>query len=79
MEQLQSQAEKRLHGWLEEGSVHITGNALWVAIELNASLLFESGDALPVIEAEPLLQQVAGLVAGRDNPVHVEGFTDNQP
>jgi len=79
LEQLQLQAEQRLHHWLEEGSVQITGNSLWMAIELNASLLFESGDALPVIEAEPLLQQVAGLLVGRDNPVHVEGFTDNRP
>ena len=79
LEQLQEQARERLSPWIEDGQVQITGNPLWIAIELNASLLFESGDALPVIEAEPLLQQVAALVAGRDNPVHVEGFTDNRP
>jgi len=79
LEQLQRQAEEQFRDWIEDGSVQVTGNALWIAIELNASLLFESGDALPVIEAEPLLQQVAALAAGRDNPVHVEGFTDNRP
>jgi len=76
---LQEQARERLQNWIDDGQVQVTGNALWIAIELNASLLFESGDALPVIEAEPLLKQVATLVAGRDNPVHVEGFTDNRP
>lgn len=79
LERLQRQAEQQFRDWIEDGSVQVTGNALWLAIELNASLLFESGDALPVIEAEPLLQQVAALVTGRDNPVHVEGFTDNRP
>lgn len=79
LQRLQVRAETELGHWIEEGSVLISGNPLWIAIELNASLLFESGDALPVIEAEPLLQQVAALVIGRDNPVHVEGFTDNRP
>jgi len=79
LEQLQRQVEEKLRDWIEEGTVKVSGNTLWLAIELNASLLFPSGDALPVIEAEPLLQQIAALIAGRDNPVHVEGFTDDRP
>jgi chemotaxis protein MotB len=79
LRQLQVRIETELRHWIEEGSVLIRANPLWIAIELNASLLFESADALPVIEAEPLLRQIATLLVGTDNPVHVEGFTDNRP
>ena len=57
----------------------IRGNELWVEIELNSSLLFPSGDALPNDRAFDLLEKVAGILAPFDNPIHVEGFTDNLP
>ncbi|WP_313087997.1 flagellar motor protein MotD [Pseudomonas sp.] len=57
----------------------IRGNEMWVEIELNSSLLFPSGDALPNDHAFDLLEKVARILAPFDNPVHVEGFTDNLP
>ncbi|MBP0048503.1 flagellar motor protein MotD [Marinobacterium sp. AK62] len=77
--QMEAQARERFAQQIDAGQVLVRGNRLWVAIELNASLLFASGDAIPVIEADPLLQQVVELVQDANNPVHVEGFTDNQP
>ena len=52
---------------------------LWIEIELSSSLLFPSGDALPNDQAFQLIDKVAGILAPFDNPVHVEGFTDNLP
>ncbi|MFL1584910.1 flagellar motor protein MotD [Stutzerimonas stutzeri] len=57
----------------------IRGNELWIEIELSSSLLFPSGDALPNDQAFQLIDKVAGILAPFDNPVHVEGFTDNLP
>lgn len=57
----------------------IRGNELWIEIELNSSLLFPSGDALPNDQAFLLIDKVAGILAPFDNPIHVEGFTDNLP
>ena len=57
----------------------IRGNELWIEIELNSSLLFPSGDALPNDQAFQLIDKVADILAPFDNPVHVEGFTDNLP
>ncbi len=57
----------------------VRGNELWIEIELNSSLLFPSGDALPNDQAFQLIDKVAGILAPFDNPVHVEGFTDNLP
>lgn len=63
------------------GSNQLTlrGNEMWVEIELNSSLLFPSGDALPNDQAFELVERVARILAPFDNPIRVEGFTDNLP
>lgn len=57
----------------------VRGNELWVEIELNSSLLFPSGDAVPNEMAFTLIEKVAKILAPYENPIHVEGFTDNLP
>ena len=57
----------------------VRGNELWVEIELNSSLLFGSGDAMPSDIAFTIIDKVAAILKPFDNPIHVEGFTDNQP
>ena len=57
----------------------IRGNELWVEIELNSSLLFGSGDAMPSDIAFNIIDKVGAILKPFDNPIHVEGFTDDQP
>jgi chemotaxis protein MotB len=57
----------------------VRGNELWVEITLNSSLLFPSGDAIPNDAAFAIIEKVAKILAPYENPVHVEGFTDNLP
>ncbi|WP_374377859.1 flagellar motor protein MotD [Pseudomonas fluvialis] len=57
----------------------VRGNELWVEIELNSNLLFSSGDAIPNENGFVLIDKVAKILAPYENPVHVEGFTDNVP
>ncbi|WP_338920046.1 flagellar motor protein MotD [Pseudomonas silesiensis] len=57
----------------------VRGNELWVEIELNSSLLFGSGDAMPSDIAFNIIDKVAAILKPFDNPVHVEGFTDDRP
>lgn len=61
------------------GDLRIHANELWIEIELNSGLLFPSGDALPLDSAFGLIERIAGILSPYDNPVHVEGFTDNVP
>jgi len=63
---------------IDEGQLRITGNDLWLSIELRSNYLFDSGGALPNILADQLLEQIAIMLKGIPNPIHVEGFTDNQ-
>ena len=57
----------------------VRGNELWVEIELNSSLLFGSGDAMPSNMAFSIIDKVAAILKPFDNPIHVEGFTDDLP
>lgn len=64
---------------IDAKQVTLRGNESWVEIELSSSLLFPSGDALPNDQAFDLLEKVARILAPYDNPIRVEGFTDNLP
>ncbi|MES2819719.1 MAG: flagellar motor protein MotD [Pseudomonadota bacterium] len=57
----------------------LRGNEQWIEIELKSSLLFPSGDAIPNDMAFDIIEKVAKILAPYENPVHVEGFTDNLP
>lgn len=64
---------------LANEQLKIRGNELWIEIELSSGLLFHSGDALPNDEAFGIIEKIANILAPYGNPIHVEGFTDNQP
>lgn len=75
---LQTDMEVNFSSQIDAGEMQVTGNDLWIAIELHAGYLFSSGGALPDIKADPILHKIADLLKGHQNPIHVEGFTDNQ-
>ncbi|MBS7663040.1 flagellar motor protein MotD [Pseudomonas lalucatii] len=64
---------------IDAEQLKVRGNELWIEIELSSSLLFPSGDALPNDRAFAIIEKVAKILAPYENPVHVEGFTDNLP
>ncbi|RON20399.1 flagellar motor protein MotD [Pseudomonas brassicacearum] len=64
---------------ISSNQMTVRGNELWVEIELNSSLLFGSGDAMPSDTAFNIIDKVARILKPFDNPIHVEGFTDDQP
>ena len=64
---------------IQNEQLKVRGNELWIEIELSSSLLFPSGDALPNDAAFAIIEKVAKILAPYENPVHVEGFTDNLP
>ncbi len=64
---------------ISSNQMTVRGNELWVEIELNSGLLFGSGDALPSDKAFDIISKVAKILKPFDNPIHVEGFTDDQP
>lgn len=64
---------------MTDDTLKIFGNELWLEIELDSSVLFASGDAKPSDKAKDIFADVATVLGQFNNPVQVEGFTDNVP
>jgi chemotaxis protein MotB len=79
LDQLSRQVEAAFADLVEDNNIAIDGNETWVEISLNSNLLFASGSARPSERAVPIIRQIADILGGYENPVHVEGFTDNVP
>lgn len=79
LDELSEQVEGAFADLIEDNDISVNGNETWVEISLNSNLLFTSGSARPSSGALPLIQEIAGILEGYENPVHVEGFTDNVP
>jgi chemotaxis protein MotB len=77
--QLADQFTEQFADLLSDDSVQIHSNEFWLEVELKASILFETADAEPSAEAEAIFADVAAILKDYDNPVQVEGFTDNVP
>jgi len=64
---------------VRDGQVRVTETSRGVTVEINASVLFDSGDARLDPRAVAALRAVAEILAPTEFPVTVEGHTDNTP
>lgn len=64
---------------VKSGKVHVIQSARGVSVEINASVLFDSGDARLTGESVEALRAVAGLLRNDSHAITVEGHTDNVP
>ncbi len=64
---------------VESGQVRITEGALGITVEINASVLFDSGEARLQLAAVRALTAVGQILSTTDFPITVEGHTDNAP
>jgi chemotaxis protein MotB len=62
-----------------DGHVRVTEGAFGITVEINASVLFASGEAQLGGDAIRALRAVAEVVAGSEFPITVEGHTDVSP
>lgn len=77
--QLSDLFEDEFSDLIDDEVIQINSNEFWLEIELKASILFDSADAEPSLQAESIFSDVATILKKFDNPVQVEGFTDNVP
>jgi len=61
------------------GQVKVTQSSRGIAVQINASVLFATGQAVLEGESVRALQAVAQVLAGVENSVQVEGYTDDAP
>jgi len=81
-EQMRGMAQeilKVLDSLVRDGQVKVTQSNRGVSVEINASVLFASGQAQLRSDSGRALQQVAGVLAPTGQIIQVEGYTDDVP
>lgn len=68
-----------LDSLVRDGQVKVTQSNRGISVEINASVLFASGQAQLRTESGRALQQVARVLAATEQGIQVEGYTDNAP
>ncbi len=64
---------------VKEGNVRVTQNSRGVSVEINASVLFDSGEASLTAESREALRALAVLLKDDPHTLQVEGHTDPAP
>lgn len=77
--QLTDQFEDEFSDLLEDDLIAVNSNELWLQIDLPSQILFDSGGVAPGKKAREIFSQIAGILKGHDNPIQVEGYTDDDP
>lgn len=63
---------------IRDGHMAVQSNDLWVALEMGSNLLYPEGGDLPTVLADPIFERIALILKDTNNPILVEGYTDNQ-
>ncbi|XOV81538.1 MAG: OmpA family protein [bacterium] len=72
-------ADSLLGGFAELEGISVASNNDWLELSLDANLLFASGQTALTRTAARLLEPTLRLVSNTQNPLTIEGFTDNVP
>ncbi len=74
-----TEAEAELGQSLIEEAVTVSGDEQWLELSLDANLLFTGGNAALSAQALEMVEELADYLDEFDNPLTVEGYTDNVP
>ncbi|WP_041523316.1 flagellar motor protein MotD [Gilvimarinus agarilyticus] len=77
--ELEQAFKNEFSGLIDEQFMQVSSNEMWLQVELRDSILFSSGSAEVSETAGEIFSRVAKIIAKVNNPVQIEGFTDNVP
>lgn len=79
LESIYLELEQGMKTLIDDGLVKVDVGNNGVEVEINNSILFQSGSSSLQKMAVPALQKIAKILIGKPYFVQVEGFTDNVP
>jgi len=79
MQKMAQDLSKTLDPLVQQGMVRVSQSSKGVDIEINASLLFASGDAALSDDSRRALLAIANVLKDTQYDLEVDGFTDDQP
>ena len=74
-----TQLEKTLAPLVDARLITVRRAELWLEVEINSDILFDTGSAALDASAREVLSRLAGVLREAPNPVRVEGYTDDRP
>jgi chemotaxis protein MotB len=79
LDEIQERVEPAMAEMLDQGAITVQRSEYWIEIEMNSSVLFESGSSILYPRVVPILTQLGRVMIDFPNHVHVEGYTDTVP
>ena len=79
LDEIQERVESAMSEMIEQGAITVQRSEYWIEIEMNSSVLFESGSSILYPRVVPILTQLGRVMIDFPNHVHVEGYTDTVP
>ena len=73
------QLEDALSEMVRARMITIHRTDLWLEVEINSDILFQSGSASLDFGAQELLSRLASVLRDLPNPIRIEGYTDDRP
>lgn len=71
--------EKSLSPLIDQKLIAIRRTALWLEVEINSDILFDTGEATLDASAQSTLDKLADVLVDVPNSIRVEGYTDDRP
>ncbi len=75
--QLSDQFNDEFSDLIDSEIVQVNSNEYWLEISLNNSILFPLGSVNTSASAEKVVSEIADILKPFNNPIQVEGYTDN--
>lgn len=79
LDEIQARVETAMSEMIDQGAITVQRSEYWIEIEMNSSVLFESGSSILYPRVVPILTQLGRVMIDFPNHVHVEGYTDTMP
>jgi chemotaxis protein MotB len=77
--QLSNQFVDEFSSLIDDEIIQVNNNELWLEISLSNSILFPLGSVKANDSAQKVLFEIADILKPFNNPIQVEGYTDNLP
>jgi chemotaxis protein MotB len=71
--------ERAMDSLVKKDQVKIRRSDFWIEVEMRTDILFPSGSARLADNAVPIIEQLGTVLSAYQNPIRVEGHTDNKP
>jgi chemotaxis protein MotB len=79
LDEVNNELNESLKFFVNDKSIRITQTNNWISVEMDSNIIYTSGSSNLEIDAIPILQNLARILAPLPNEIEVEGHTDNIP